>query len=61
MLNGTLTVTTTVLGGVGPGEVAGNGTSSGDDHGDLAQINTTLADADGLVYQATAATRGRTR
>ena len=49
--HGTLTVDTTVLGGVGLLQVVGNGTATVTITASLAQINATLADADGLVYR----------
>ncbi len=54
VLNGTLTVSTSVPAGVGPDDVAGNGTSSVTITATQAAINTTLADADGLIYRAAA-------
>ncbi len=49
--HGTLSVDTTVLAGVVLLQVAGNGTDTVTITASLAQINATLADADGLVYR----------
>ena len=60
--HGTLTVDTLVLGGVGP--LAGRGQRDRDawwSAASLAQINTTLAAANGLVYDPDLASSVRTR
>ena len=56
--HGMLTVDTTVVGGVGALQVAGNGTATVQIAASLAQINTTLASAGGLVYHPTPAYTG---
>jgi hypothetical protein len=48
---GTLTVNTTVSGGLGAGVISGNGTANVTLTGTLAQINATLANASGLTYR----------
>ena len=48
--DGTLTVDTTVPGGVTAGNVTGNGTASVTLTGTQTQINNTLADSDGVTY-----------
>ena len=48
--DGTLTVDTTVSGGVSAGNVTGNGTASVTLTGTQTQINNTLADSDGVTY-----------
>ena len=50
VLHGTITVSTSVLTGVGPMQVTGNGTASVTVTAPLAQINTTFADANGIIY-----------
>ncbi|MDQ4125933.1 MAG: Ig-like domain-containing protein, partial [Actinomycetota bacterium] len=50
VLDGTLTVDTSVLNGLVPGDVAGNGTDVLAIGGSLAKINTTLGAANGLTY-----------
>ena len=52
--HGTLTLDPTLLGGIGTLDIAGNGTSSVAIVATLAQINTTLAAANGLVYHGDA-------
>ena len=56
--HGTLTVDTTVLGGIGALQVVGNGTATVQIAASLAQISTTLASASGLVYRSDAAFTG---
>lgn len=56
--HGTLTVGTAVFGGVSPLQVVGNGTSSPVVTADQTAIDTTLADANGLVYHGDAAYTG---
>ena len=51
--HGTLTLSTIVSGGLNAGQITGNGTSSLTISGTLAQINATLADANGLTYTPT--------
>jgi hypothetical protein len=51
VVEGTLTVDTLVPGGVGALQVAGNGSAAVTITASVAQINATLADADGLVYR----------
>ena len=48
--SGTLTVSTVVAGGIGAGEVTGDGTASVTLTSTLSAINATLADANGLTY-----------
>jgi uncharacterized delta-60 repeat protein len=50
-LNGTLTLDTTVAGGVAAGQVSGNGSGSVVITAPLANINATLASASGLTYR----------
>src|SRR5207248_1257986 len=50
VLHGTLTVLTNVSGGLTASDVSGNGTSSVTLTGTVAQIDATLAAANGLVY-----------
>jgi hypothetical protein len=57
-VHGSLTVSTSVFGGVGDMQVAGNGTTTVVVTAPLLQINTTLADANGLVYHGDAAHTG---
>ena len=52
--HGTLTVNTTVLGGVGVSQVAANGSADVTITASLTQINATLANATGLVYHGDA-------
>lgn len=52
--NGTLLVDTTVPGGVAVGQVGGNQSATVTLNGTLAEINATLATANGLVYRPTA-------
>ncbi len=47
---GTLTINDTVAGGLLPIDISGNGTGTVTMSGTLAQINTTMANASGLVY-----------
>jgi hypothetical protein len=58
VLHGTLTVDTAVLGGVGAMQVVGSGTAGVVITASLAQINTTLAATNGLVYHSNAAFTG---
>ena len=51
VLHGTVTVSTSVGGGVTAGEISGNGTNSAIVTSTLAKINATLTNASGLVYQ----------
>ena len=56
--DGTLTLKTDVSDGLGAGDVSGSGTESVIATGTLAQINATLADANGLVYHSDATFTG---
>ncbi len=56
--DGTLTLKTDVSGGLSTGDVSGAGTKSVTATGTLAQINATLADANGLVYRSDATFSG---
>jgi len=56
--HGTVTVSTSVLGGVGPLAVTGNGTATAVVTASQSAIDTTLADANGLTYHPDAAYTG---
>jgi hypothetical protein len=53
-INGRLTLNTAVPGGLLPGDITNNGTSSVTVNAPLSRINTTLASATGLTYQPNA-------
>ncbi len=56
--HGLITLSTTVSGGLAPGDVAGNGTASVTITATIASINATLADPNGMTYAATAGYNG---